>query len=165
MARRLVWFLNAFRRTVVACIPALAQPDDEFAARYLAPGEYRLYLRMDERDREHACWLARRLLEHEPEARPELVRAALLHDVGKSERPYNPLYRIVSHLYSADLPPEPRLRGLRGALQADRHHHRYGAEMIRREGGGREVARLVERHHEPNGDPGATLLKRLDDET
>ena len=165
MARPLVWFVNAFRRTVVACLPVLAAPDDEFAGRYLAPSEYRLYLKMDRRDREHACWLARRLLDRQPEVSPELVRAALLHDVGKSERPYNPIYRIVSHLYSADLPPEPRLAGLRGALQADRHHHRYGAEMIRKVGGSSEVARLVERHHEPGGDSGAALLKRLDDET
>lgn len=160
-----MWFVNAFRRTAVACLPALARPDDEFAARYLAGGEYRLYLGMDKRDREHGCWLARRLLDQEPEAPTELVSAALLHDVGKSESPYNPIYRIVSHLYQAELPPEPRLAGLRGALQAARHHHRYGAEMIRREGGGLEVARLVERHHQPDGDPGAALLKRLDDET
>jgi hypothetical protein len=164
--RPVTWFLNASRRTLVAWIPLLARPDDEFARRRLEPAEYRLYLTMDPRDRQHACQIARKVLDRRPDAGDTLVRAALLHDVGKAGRPYNPLHRVVAHLYApADLPPEPRLDGLRGAWQMRLHHHIYGAAAIRRAGGGPEVATLVERHHQPDGDPDAQLLKSLDDET
>lgn len=166
MEPKVIWFVNAARRTLLAWLPRLARPDDDFARSRLEPVEYRLYLTMDPRDRAHACQIARRLLARRPDAPEELVRAALLHDVGKADRPYNPLYRILAHLYApADLPPEPRYRGLRGAWQVRRHHDRYGAAMIRKVGGGREVASLVERHHQPAGDPDAELLKSLDDET
>jgi hypothetical protein len=157
-------FLNAAHRTLVACFPHLARPDDDFARRRLEPAEYRLYLTMDPRDRQHACQIARKVLARRPQASDALVRAALLHDVGKADRPYNPLHRILAHLYApADLPAEPRLAGLRGAWQARLHHHRYGAAAIRRAGGGDDVASLVERHHDPADDPEALLLK--DDET
>lgn len=167
MDRPLAWFLNAARRTVVACLPGLARPDDAFAAGFLDPQEYRLYLAMDPRDRQHACYIARKLLTIRPAAEPVLVRAALLHDVGKSVRPYNPLHRIVAHLYvPKEIPAEPEYRGLRGAWQVKRHHDSYGARLIRQAGGSPEVARLVERHHEPDeGDDDARLLKALDDET
>lgn len=144
----------------------LARPDDGFAEGWLRPAEYRLYRGMDVRDREHACRIAHRLLTRSPDVDEVLVRAALLHDVGKSTRPYNPLYRILTHLYAPSrVAAEPRYRGLRGAWQVRRHHHRYGADMILAGGGTREVAELVERHHRPGGDPNAELLKSLDDET
>jgi putative nucleotidyltransferase with HDIG domain len=164
--RPFIWLVNAAQRTFVACLPALARPGDEFAREYLEPPEYSLYLGMDRRDRQHACQVARKLLARRPAASRELVRAALLHDVGKADQPYNALHRIIAHLYAPEeIPAAPRLRGLRGAWQAKRHHHLYGAAMIRRAGGGRLVADLVERHHDPAGDPDAALLKSLDDET
>jgi putative nucleotidyltransferase with HDIG domain len=164
MARPVVWYLNAARRTVRAVLPVLAPPDDAFAARRLPPEELGLYAAMDLRDRHHACEVAKALLERHPEAPDELVRAALLHDVGKAARPYRVLERIVAHLLpERALPPEPRLGGLAGALQVKRYHHRYGAAMIRAAGGSEVVARLVEHHHVAGGE--AELLRRIDDET
>lgn len=166
MAKHPAWLVNVAKRTLVAWLPLLARPDDDFAGQWLEGEEYRLYLKMDRRDRQHACQVARRLLERRPAASSVLVRAALLHDVGKLRRPYNPLHRMLVHLYAPeDLPTEPLSEGLRGAWQVKRHHDRYGAEMIRQAGGGQEVAALVERHHDPSGDADAELLKELDDRT
>ncbi len=164
MARPPVWYLNAARRTLRAVWPSLAPPDDAFARRTLPEAEYRVYERMDRRDRHHACEVAKALLARHPGAPDELVRAALLHDVGKSERRYRVLERVLVHLLpERQVPAEPRLGGLAGALQVKRHHQTYGARMIRSAGGSEAVARLVEAHHVVGGD--AELLRRIDDET
>jgi putative nucleotidyltransferase with HDIG domain len=147
-----------------AFFPALAKPDDAFAKEVLSPQEYRLYLTMDPRDRHHACEVARRVLGRAPLASGALVRAALLHDIGKSTAPYRPLHRIAIGLYlPKELPAEPRLGGWPGIWQLGLHHDRYGAEMIRAAGGSSRVAEIVARHHRPGGDREAQLLKDIDE--
>lgn len=164
MSKPSAWYLNAARRTLRALLPALAPPDDAFARARLSGPEYALYLRMDARDRHHACEVAKALLGRHPEAGEVLVRAALLHDVGKSGRPYRVAERVLVHLLPGrPLPPEPRLQGLAGAMQVKRHHQRYGADMIRAAGGSEAVARLVAGHHEVGGE--AELLRQIDEET
>lgn len=139
---------NTVWRTVTAMFPALARPDDPFAGALLPKTEYDLYKRMDVRDRAHACAVARQLLARYPDASPELRRAALLHDVGKTSVRYNPWLRIFAALYTPRrVAPEPRLVGVRGAWQLKRHHDRYGAALILGAGGDARVAELVARHH------------------
>lgn len=121
---------------------------------------------MNRVDRQHACLVAKKLLARCPQAPALLVRAALLHDVGKTDYPLTVFTRILVHLYTPPhLPAEPRLRGLRGAWQLKLHHGRYGAQMIRAAGGSEAVARLVARHDRPAGDPLAALLKQVDEQT
>lgn len=166
MARAPIWYLNAARRTAVALLPPLGRPDDAFARSVLSDVEYALYAAMDARDRHHACEVATELRSRYPAASDTLVRAALLHDVGKARRPYRALERILVHLLpSRELPPEPRLRGLAGALQLKRHHARYGAEMILAAGGHPRVASLVAAHHDGGGPEEAVWLRRIDAET
>jgi putative nucleotidyltransferase with HDIG domain len=156
--------INVVARTTSAFLPNLAKPDDGFARRYLSGSEYVLYAKMDVRDRDHACQVTKTLLTFRPVASSELVRAALLHDVGKSSSRYRPLHRIFVHLYTPkDLPPSPRFHGLKGAQQRNLYHGHYGAELIRRHGGSERVAELVAKHHDPQGDDEATLLKKVDE--
>jgi len=161
---RVEWLKNAFWRTALALAPRLADPDDAFARRVLTPAEYRLYMDMDVRDRVHACAVTERLLRLAPDASGELLRAALLHDVGKSGASYSAFERILVFLYAPkNLPAEPRLGGVRGAWQRKRHHPRYGRGMILDAGGGARVAQIVARHHDPRGDAEAALLKAVDE--
>jgi hypothetical protein len=98
-------FLRLLRlaaRTVRGLVPGLARPDDAFAAVHLVGPELAAYLAMDPRDRDHACRVARRLLAVAPEADGVWVRAALLHDVGKSGAPYRVWERVVVHLGTPD---------------------------------------------------------------
>jgi putative nucleotidyltransferase with HDIG domain len=156
--------VNVVVRTTRAFLPVLAKPDDRFARRYLNTPEYILYAAMDVRDRDHACQVAKTLLETQPEASSELVRAALLHDVGKSGSSYRPLHRILVHLYTPKtLPVSPRFHGLKGAQQRNLYHGYYGADLIRKQGGDVRVADIVERHHDPQGDGEAALLKQVDE--
>lgn len=158
-----LWLKNVTWRTTCAFIPALAQPDDAYAKQLLSKLEYGLYLTMDKRDRAHACQVCK-AVQAELAARPVLLRAALLHDLGKSEGVYNPFERIFVHLFSLrDLPAEPRLKGLRGAWQRRQHHAFYGAQTLRQAGACEAVARIVEHHHSAGIDADADQLKLIED--
>lgn len=158
------WLKNTVWRTAVALVPKLAEVDDHLAKRLLPAAEYGLYLKMDVRDRDHACTVTKALLAEHPDASSELLRASLLHDVGKMKARYNPFSRIFAALYTPSaIPAKPRLSGIRGLWQIKRHHHRYGAQMIREAGGSERVAQIVARHHAPAGDAEASRLKRIDE--
>ena len=164
--KRLRWTVNAARRTWRSLSKTAAEPDDSYARQRLDAAQYRLYLRMDARDREHAVRVTQGLLQRHPDASDALVRAALLHDVGKAVRPYRVWERILTHVYAPPgIPAEPRLEGLRGAQQVRVHHASYGAAMIRRAGAGDEVARIVEEHDAPDAGPEARKLQEVDDLT
>lgn len=154
---------NTLWRTLMALFPVLARPDDAFAMGMLTGAEYRLYRRLDRRDRAHACAVARLLLTLYPDASPELRRAALLHDIGKVNVRYNPWLRILVALYTPErVASEPRFSGLRGAWQLKRHHDRYGAALIVSAGGDARVAEIVARHHRPGDDAEALRLREAD---
>lgn len=136
-----------------------AKPDDAFAAPFLEGGEGVVYLGMDPRDREHACRVANALLAVKPDAAPPLVAAALLHDCGKSVRPYRVWERVLAGL----VPMRFAERLPISFVQVRARHPKLGADMLRAVHARPEVVRLVERHHTPGGDPDARLLHDLDD--
>src|SRR5690606_4980127 len=116
--------------------------------------------------REHAVTVARCVSNRSPRARSELLRAALLHDVGKLGASNDALLRVAAHLLPpTSVAPEPRLRGLAGTRQATRHHAEYGRRLIIAAKGDPEVARLVAHHHETAGDIEAALIGACDELT
>lgn len=163
MLRRLP---NLLFRTVQAFVPALSRPADGFAREWLNAAEYGLFMRLDRRDRAHSVLVARKLLQLGASDR-EAVAAALLHDVAKSLLPFNPLHRVIAHLYRpVGLPAQPLERGLRGALQLREHHEQLGAAMILEAGGSAAVARLVRALAlDPVPDGRVALLRRADEAT
>ena len=162
-----VWFVNAARRTARAFVPSLARPDDAFAAAWLPPEEHVLYARMDPRDRDHACRVARAVLALAPEADPLVVRAALLHDVGKAEAPYRAWERIAVHVYTPaeDVAERCYGRSLTAAWRRHRGHAERGAAIVLAAGGDARVAALVRAHHDADGPDGLALLQRADART
>ncbi|WP_309571476.1 HDIG domain-containing metalloprotein [Deinococcus sp.] len=148
------------RRLLRSVRPGSAHPDDTWARTLLTDGEGRVYAAMDPRDREHACRVTRSLLSGYPHAGPELVAAALLHDCGKSLRPYRVVERVLVGLIpnrlARVLPPV-------GAIGIRAHHPELGARLLAHAGARPRVAQLVARHHHPNGDPDATVLHEYDD--
>lgn len=159
---------NVVVRTLQAFLPGLARPDDPSARTALTDPEYALYMRMDRRDRAHSAMVVRRLKQLDRAPAAELVAAAWLHDVGKAVLPFNPLYRIVVHLWPArPLPQHPLQPGLRGALQLRQHHEAIGAGLIRQAGGRPEVAELVAALGRPAREQPRMLtpLNRADAET
>lgn len=161
-----VWAWNAGLRTLRGVHPALARPDDAWAEARLPDAERALYRAMDPRERDHHVRVARTILARHPDATPQLVRAALLHDVGKSQRPYRVIERILVHLVRGEVPaPQPIQVGWQGARQVAAHHAAYGASMILEAGGDPRVAELVSRHEQPEGDVEATALHEADRRT
>ena len=163
MAKRAWWFLNAARRTLHTAVPSLARPDDAWAASRLNPREYELFSRLPPSERGHGVEVARRVLNVKPDASSAVVRAALLHDVGKLGFGNDVFQRIIAHLLPApDMAAEPRLEGLAGVRQARLHHAEYGERLVLAASGDQRVARLVLIHHRPGDDPEARLLHECD---
>ncbi|MEM6430498.1 MAG: HD domain-containing protein [Deinococcota bacterium] len=145
------WY-NRLRRGLLAFLPCLVSCDDSFAASYLTPVEFSLFTSMDIRDQQHACWVAKALLNYFPAASEVLVAAALLHDVGKADVPFWPLERILVHfldkLYTQRPPVTPKYSGWRGAWQRKCHHELYGAQLICQRGGRSQVASIIQTTHQ-----------------
>ena len=157
--------LTLVQRTLWALFLRFVKPDDSFAKKNLSSNEYKLYSRMDPRERHHGCQVAKELLQRNPQSSAVLIRAAILHDVGKSSRPFVLWRRILVHIINTGVfPPKPILGGIRGDMQMKVNHPIYGSEMIRKSGGCEKVARLVELHHDPRGDREAEWLRRVDNE-
>lgn len=157
--------LRLVARTARGLGPGLARPDDAFAALHLAGAELAAYRAMDPRDRDHACRVACSLLAATPDADPVLVRAAFLHDVGKSAFPYRVWERIVVHAWTPD---EALLRrapqGWASAWRRHRDHAALGAAALRDAGVDPRVADLVGRHHGPTvGDEAVRRLAQADE--
>lgn len=121
------------------------EPDDTWAKAWLKGDEWDLYIQMDPRDRQHSLEVAEGLLQRYPDAPAYVVRAALLHDSGKSLRPYRAMERILTGLWSPVVKPEPLRAGIYGAWQVRRHHPEYAAGKI----ADLEVATIVREHHVP----------------
>ncbi len=158
------WFLNVVPRTLRAFVPALARPDDPFAREVLRPEEFALYLRMDPRDRHHGVAVARAVLARDPGAESVVLRAAILHDVGKSVAPYRAWERIAVHVL-VPASRRPRRGALGDALRRHLEHAERGAELIRAAGGDARVADLVARHHHSDPEPHLALLRAADEAT
>ena len=159
LSRKVRSYGGKVARLMRSLFAAQARPEDAWAVSCLTSPEARVYLGMDPRDREHACRVARHLRRAHPHAAPEVVAAALLHDCGKSVRPYRVLERVlvglVPYRVSRLLPVGP--------LAVRAHHPELGAELLARAGARPRVVRLVARHHRPGEDPDAALLHRYDD--
>lgn len=167
-SKNLIGRLNRLFR---ASHPALARPDDAWAASRLPKAEHGVYIRMDARDREHAVRVAQKLLELHPAVSDLLVRAALLHDCGKLLRPYIWSERIAVGLaqrpvaWSSSPLREDWLTHNYSALEIRLLHPLLGAALIRLAGGDERVAEIVERHHNPwtYGDADAMTIHDVDE--
>ncbi len=164
MFQRLLNLLRQTLRVIYAFFPQLLKSNDIWAKNYLSDAEYKLYLDMDVRDRHHGYLVTKKLLKKHPNASKVLIKAALLHDLGKSMVPYNPFGRILAHLYTPkNIPKTPYYPGVKGIWQRHIYHPDYGAEMIRKIVSCKRLAEIIERHHHPQGDEEAKILQIIDE--
>ncbi len=153
----------------------------EREARILSPVERELFLSLRRYDLAHSLAVASRVGREDP----TLLRAALLHDVGKLRRelrvPVRYLYMLLELLFPSVLSriAESVEREARGPAWTERlyslprgwkrgifiqlHHGEVGAEILRLAGCEEEVCRLVEGHQKEPQDLKAKMLAVADD--
>ena len=108
----------------------------EFVARVLEPGEFGLWGRMSPADRRHSVAVARRI-----DGPPDMVAAALLHDVGKVEANLGTFARVLATIIGPG-----RAKG-RMALYL--RHDIIGEGLLREAGARPLVVTWAAEHHLP----------------
>jgi len=140
-------------------------PDDYALAReWLSPTLLALFERQHPRDIVHAASTARWLLSR-GHRDPELLAAALLHDVGKGQqRRRDRVAVVVAEWVHLGRLASPSSRfEMRRAAHRTAVHNRIGAERLRHAGAPARVVELVHRHHAKAGDDGMlALLQQAD---
>jgi putative nucleotidyltransferase with HDIG domain len=127
----------------------------------LSPEQWELFTQLQPSEKDHAVAMFRRLLE-QGETQPDLLVAALLHDIGKLRYRMNPLERaMVVMVHSINpkqsqrwgsLPPNgwDSLPGWRKAFIVAEQHAGWGAEMARQAGATPLTGTLIREHHHPH---------------
>ncbi len=124
------------------------------AQSHLSAPLYRLFHDMSRDEQAHSLRVLRQLLE-QGETHPDLLAAALLHDVGKSRVGLRLWERVLTTLAGGlgrRLGPAPHPQettGWRRPFAVAVHHPRWGAEMVREAGGSALLQSLIERHQDP----------------
>jgi predicted HD phosphohydrolase len=135
----------------------LAREDEQEARQALTRAGYALFLRQAPADRRHGLAVYRALAAQGARS-PELLAAALLHDVGKSGVPFLLGVRVAVVLLERFAPRlwerlgRREARGWQRPLVAYRRHAERGAEWAAQAGCSELTAALIRRHHEEAGD-------------
>jgi hypothetical protein len=146
-----IYRAHQFWHALTAAPPA---EDLHHVREVLSPALYQLFERMQSADQAHCLEIYHRLV-HAGERSPELLAAALLHDVGKSRYPLNAWERALA-VFGKAFFPDWAARWGRGApcgwrrpFAVSVQHPVWGAEMVEKAGGHPQTVSLIRRHQEP----------------
>jgi len=142
--------------------PRVRASETEEAARFLGPDLFALFSAMTARDQRHAVDVHSRLRDGGCDD-PDILAAALLHDVGKGSR--IKLWHRVVYVVLTVVHPSLVSR-LRGGIATLRDHSELGAQLLAQAAASPEVVRLVREHERPHRAPGdgrLAILRAADD--
>ena len=132
----------------------LDQSGIELAQSILSPALLALFLEMQPSEINHSLEITRGLIAS-GDTDPDLLAAALLHDVGKSRSPLNLWERAIVVLAKRLIPgacqrwgASEDMRGFKRIFVVADQHPAWGAEMAAAEGASKLTARLIHRHQE-----------------
>jgi hypothetical protein len=162
-------------RQFVQAAGAWIRPEDaQEIPRYLPPAAVELYQAMPRYDQQHALHVLR-TLQGKGYSDPDLLAAALLHDVGKTVHQTGALHlwhRVAVVLMRAFRPGllerigEDRPGSWRQPFYVQQHHAAIGAELARAVGCSARTVELILHHEDRSGlerDPLLAVLRDADD--
>jgi len=132
----------------------------------LNPAELALFLKMSASDQQHALRVYH-LLQAVGQTDRELLRAALLHDVGKTRTKLTVWDRSLAVVGQAFVPGKAREwgagdgAGWKRAFVVREQHAAWGADLAKRAGSAAEVIELILRHQDTLMANGDELDERL----
>lgn len=168
--------VRQFGRAVGAWFRPAPSGGQELARHYLPPRAAALYAAMPRYDRRHAAAVARALVAR-GYREPELIAAALIHDVAKSAGGPGRLrlwHRVAVVLLRAARPGlllrlgrDGRPGSRRAPFYVQLHHAEIGARLAEQAGCGPRTAELIRRHEDraaAGDDAQLAALQAADDE-
>lgn len=145
--------------------------DWQLVSAVLSPEESAIFHKLPVPDQNHSLRVLR-ALQATGEQDPDLLKAALLHDLGKTLYPLKRWERVWAVLASSLFPRaflrwgDGRPAGLCRALAVIKHHPEWGAQLAQEAGGSSRLVWLIRNHESP--DPASPqsaddliLLRRL----
>lgn len=143
--------------------------DAAYVVTQLPPALLDLFMTMSPAEQHHSIALAK-ALEHHARTSPDLITAALLHDVGKTLVPPRLWERVAIVLVEYFVPTPAAVMdkawfgGLKRAYVTRTYHAAWGAELVAEAGASSRTVSLIRRHHEPgHEDEELTCLQQADD--
>jgi hypothetical protein len=119
----------------------------------LSPAQMRLFAQLQPSEQVHSLSIYRQLL-LQGETQPDLLVAALLHDVGKSRYPLQPWERALIVLARAIVPERVKdwgqgpPEGWQRAFVVAQQHPAWGAEMAAQAGASPLAVKLIKQHQD-----------------
>lgn len=151
----------------VRALAAWARPvDDERARALLSPALFALYRQMRRSERQHSLRVLHALGEagHDD---PDLLAAALLHDLGKIRTAFYLPEKVLVVLVKVLAPRyywrwgSGSARGWRRPFAVSVQHPAWGADLVAGAGGSPRTVELIRRHQDTLDGPPQTDLDRL----
>lgn len=140
--------------------------DDDRARRVLSPALFDLYRQMRRSERQHSLRVLDALVAAGHD-QPDLLAAALLHDVGKIRTLFLLPEKVLVVLVKAAAPDlywrwgSGSSRGWRRPFAVSVQHPAWGAEMVECAGGSPLAVELIRRHQETLGSSSLSEADRL----
>jgi hypothetical protein len=137
---------------------------------YLSPSQITIFRQMQPSEQAHACEMLEQL-KVAGQTDPDLLAAALLHDVGKILYPYTLVDRVVIVLFKRFFQRKTGgwRQGTPGRLRrlftAAALHPAWGADLAEQAGASPRTVELIRRHQEQpsGGDPLLAALQAVDE--
>lgn len=154
-------------RQTIQLVTAWARPvSDEQAQQYLTQAEYSLYMKMRRSERQHHLRVLNDLL-NKGHQHPSLLKAALLHDVGKTRFRFGLFQRVLVVLVKAFFPAlfqkwsASEAMGWKRPFVVSAKHPQWSAEMTAAVQMDKLAVELIRRHQLSVPNPPSTEADRL----
>lgn len=145
--------LHRVRQFGYALVKRATVEEIRAARELLSPSLFELFSQMPPAEQAHVCQVYAQLRAQGYDD-PDLLTAALLHDVGKSRFPlrlWERVWAVLVQAFAPRLAADWRLgepAGLKRALVVAYCHPGWGAQMAKEHGANKQVVAIIRRHQE-----------------